>query len=73
MIGKSGDITLEEARKRLKRWLVIGTKFNTEVDPMQERQSHVSFGGNQLKDLASDVAGWSELDDDLDVLVATLP
>lgn len=65
-VGASG-MTEDEARKRLKRWLVLA-QFSP-LDPAQQRQSHIAKGGTQLRELASDVCGWSELDADLDILL----
>ncbi len=68
-IGKGDELTEEEACKRLKRWLIVG-----KIDPLDascQRQSHVSKGGVQLRDFATGVAGWEELDPDLDTLLHT--
>jgi hypothetical protein len=65
-IGTSG-ITEDEARKRLKRWIIQG-HIET-LDEESARQDHVHRGGVQLRDLASDNAGWADLDPDLDVLL----
>ena len=67
-IGTSA-ISEDEARKRLKRWLIVG-KIE-QLDPNTERQSHVQKGGIQLRDFASDVCGWADLDPDLDILLST--
>jgi len=69
-IGASG-ISQEEAALRLKRWLMLG-KIGFASDPACARQTHVAIGGVHCRDLRSGVCGWSELDDDLDVLIATL-
>ena len=68
-IGQIG-ITEQEARLRLKRWVVMG-KIGKLKEGL-ERQSHIACGGTQLSDLASGVCGWSELDPDLDILLATM-
>ncbi len=71
-IGKS-DISEQEARLRLKRWIVCGKLEAHRFDPQCHRQCHIRIGGTQCKDLSSDVNGWSELPaDDLDVLMETM-
>jgi len=69
-IGASG-ISQEEAALRLKRWLMLG-KIGFASDPACARQTHVAIGGVHCRDLRSGVCGWSEMDDDLDVLIANL-
>ena len=51
--GKDGVLSEEEAAKRLKRWLIAG--HVDKLNPNCMRQSHV--------------AGWDELDPDLDILL----
>ena len=65
-----GTLTEEEAVLRLKRWLVQGKL--TALTAGKERAAHIALGGKQLRDLASDVAGWDELDADLPILLRTI-
>ena len=71
-IGESG-ITEQEARLRLKRWIVVGEIHKGQFDPQCIRQSHVHVGGKHCKDLGSDVCGWSDLSEaDLDVIIESM-
>ena len=58
-IGQSG-MSADEARQRLKRWLIAGATGHLE-DPTMMRQSHIKFGGQQLKHLGSDVEAWGSM------------
>ena len=68
--GRCAPIPEEEAKKRLKRWLVS----SHDLDPECERKSHVQLGGPQMKDFASDAGDppWSDLDDVLEAMVDVL-
>ena len=69
-IGKAG-LSEDECRKRLKRWILVGKFHEAKFDPMRKRSCHIEFGGKQCIDLSSDNStGWSELDPDLDHLLA---
>ena len=69
-VGAEG-ISQEEASLRLKRWLISG-KIGFVSDPECARATHVAKGGVQCRDYRTGIAGWSEMDGDLDVLIATL-
>ena len=70
-IGKSG-LTQEEARLRLKRWLVVGSTGR--LDPERERQSHIGMGGWHLSKFDSVKPGWGEIpESDLDKMIAGMP
>ena len=57
-------VSEDEARLRLKRWLVVGGVHPLDED--QERQSHIKAGGRNLEELASSTDsgdfGHAELD-----------
>ena len=65
-IGQTG-LSEDDARLRLNRWLVYATFHD--LDPEQQRQSHIGLGGPQLAHLGSDVLVRAELDPDLDRLL----
>ena len=69
-VGLEG-ISREEAALRLKRWLISG-KYGFESDHECARVTHVAKGGVQCREYRTGVAGWSEMDSDLDVLIETL-
>ena len=71
-LGKTEKLDREECAKRLKRWLVLGKIKGDSFNPECRRQSHISWGGMLLKDFASGVAGWDELDPDLDFFLSQM-
>ena len=70
-IAKTPGLTLEEAKLRLKRWLVAGKSW-LPLEPMRERQSHIGLGGKTLADFSS-TSEWGEFnDEDLNALIDAL-
>ena len=64
---KQDGMSEDEAKLRLKRWLMAGAIMPLTVG--RERQSHIKLGGVSLKGLGSDT-DWGEFDHaDLDLYI----
>ena len=62
VITKKTGLTQEEAKLRLKRWLVAA-KDPKALDASRQRQSHIELGGTSLADFGS-TGEWGEFDDE---------
>ena len=64
-------MTEDEARLRLKRWIIAGSVHNLEPKT-RERQAHIDMGGKRLDDFGSDGTWGDWGNEDLDVLLDAL-
>ena len=73
IIALFSSSSASEASLRLKRWLIAGTMHD--LDPYEERQSHIALGGWRLSDLGSHTPWGMFTHDDLDHMInnITLP
>ena len=72
-MGTTADsLTMEECKRRLKRWFIMGAEPLVEAkwDSTQTRTEHLKYGGYRLRELATDCDTGTDwrlwTDDDLD-------
>ena len=64
-------MTEDEARLRLKRWIMAGSVHHLEPETRQ-RQAHIDMGGKHLRDFASDGTWGDWTNEDLDAMLEAL-